>query len=93
MQDNFGRVTIPLLIVQATADELTCPTFSKLLYEKASSADKTLKLYDGMYHSLLKRRDRREHAQTVLKGYERGSMRGLRGMDINLIKAASNQHL
>lgn len=53
VQENFGRVTIPFLTVHGTADGVTCPSSSKLLYEKASSTDKTLKLYDGMYHSLI----------------------------------------
>ncbi|GKD41574.1 caffeoylshikimate esterase-like protein [Tanacetum coccineum] len=35
------------------SDGVTCPTGSQMLYEKASSEDKSLKLYDGMYHSLI----------------------------------------
>lgn len=31
---------------------MTDPTASKLLYEKASSTDKTFKLYPGMWHAL-----------------------------------------
>ncbi|KAG2251349.1 hypothetical protein Bca52824_081485 [Brassica carinata] len=53
VQENFGRVIIPLMTVHGTYDGVTCPSSSTLLYEKASSADKTLKLYDGMYHSLI----------------------------------------
>lgn len=53
VQNNFDKVTAPFLTVHGTSDGVTCPTGSKLLYEKASSTDKTLKLYDGMYHSLI----------------------------------------
>ncbi|GMH15937.1 hypothetical protein Nepgr_017778 [Nepenthes gracilis] len=53
IQSNLGNVTAPFLTAHGTADGVTCPTSSKLLYEKGSSADKTLKLYDGMYHSLI----------------------------------------
>ncbi|XP_047310896.1 caffeoylshikimate esterase [Impatiens glandulifera] len=53
IQSNFHRVTAPFLTVHGTADGVTCPTSSKLLYEKASSEDKTLKIYEGMYHSLI----------------------------------------
>lgn len=53
IQDNFSKVSAPFLTVHGTADGVTCPTSSKLLYEKASSPDKTLKLYEGMYHSLI----------------------------------------
>ncbi|KAI4325272.1 hypothetical protein MLD38_030686 [Melastoma candidum] len=53
IQDNFSRVTAPFLTAHGSADGVTCPTSSQLLYEKASSEDKTLKLYEGMYHSLI----------------------------------------
>ncbi|CAK9324607.1 unnamed protein product [Citrullus colocynthis] len=47
------KVTAPFLTVHGTADGVTCPSSSELLYEKAASVDKSLKLYDGMYHSLI----------------------------------------
>eukprot|EP00256_Glycine_max_P021962 XP_003542674.2 caffeoylshikimate esterase [Glycine max] len=53
VQDNFSKVTTPFFTAHGTSDGVTCPSSSKLLYEKGSSEDKTLKLYDGMYHSLI----------------------------------------
>ncbi|XP_022153627.1 caffeoylshikimate esterase [Momordica charantia] len=53
IQDNFSRVTAPFLTAHGTADGVTCPSSSELLYGKAASVDKSLKLYDGMYHSLI----------------------------------------
>jgi caffeoylshikimate esterase len=53
VQNNFHKVTAPFLTVHGTADGVTCPSGSKMLYEKASSEDKTLKIYEGMYHSLI----------------------------------------
>ncbi|KAL4559948.1 hypothetical protein LXL04_032094 [Taraxacum kok-saghyz] len=53
IQDNFHKVTAPFLALHGTADGVTCPTGSQMLYEKASSEDKSLKLYEGMYHSLI----------------------------------------
>ncbi|KAJ0075505.1 hypothetical protein Patl1_34338 [Pistacia atlantica] len=52
--------------VHGTADGVTCPTSSQLLYEKASSADKSIKIYDGMYHSLIQG-EPDENAELVLK--------------------------
>ncbi|XP_010462130.1 PREDICTED: caffeoylshikimate esterase-like [Camelina sativa] len=66
VQENFGRVTIPVFTAHGTSDGVTCPTSSKLLYEKASSADKTLKIYEGMYHSLIQG-ETDENAEIVLK--------------------------
>lgn len=53
IQNNFHEVTAPFLTVHGTADGVTCPTGSEMLYEKAASIDKSLKLYEGMYHSLI----------------------------------------
>lgn len=53
VQQNFHNVTTPFLTVHGTSDGVTCPSGSKLLYEKAKCEDKTLKLYEGMYHSLI----------------------------------------
>ncbi|MHB8377904.1 MAG: alpha/beta hydrolase [Dehalococcoidia bacterium] len=51
-------VTLPLLIMHGTADALTEPEGSRELYGRARSADKTLKLYDGLYHEILNEPER-----------------------------------
>lgn len=55
VQNNFEKVTAPFLTVHGTSDGLACHSGSEMLYEKASTAneDKALKLYEGMYHSLI----------------------------------------
>ena len=50
---EFGRVTLPVLILHGTADKATRPDGSQQFFDEAGSADKTLKLYDGYYHDLL----------------------------------------
>ncbi|XP_008243238.1 PREDICTED: caffeoylshikimate esterase-like [Prunus mume] len=47
------KVSSPLLILHGAADKVTDPLVSQYLYEKASSEDKTLKLYPEGYHSIL----------------------------------------
>lgn len=47
------QVSSPLLILHGAADKVTDPLVSQFLYEKASSNDKTLKLYEGGYHGIL----------------------------------------
>lgn len=42
-----------MLILHGAADRVTDPRVSQFLYDNASSEDKTLKLYEGSYHSLL----------------------------------------
>ncbi|XP_026385822.1 caffeoylshikimate esterase-like [Papaver somniferum] len=65
IQNNFSKVTAPFLTVHGTSDGVTCPSSSRLLYEKASSEDKSLKIYEGMYHSLIQG-EPDENSQRVL---------------------------
>jgi acylglycerol lipase len=51
--DHAEAFAMPLLVMHGTADEVTDPEGSHLLFDAASSADKTLMLYDGFYHELL----------------------------------------
>jgi len=50
---EFGRITLPILIMHGTADHATRPDGSEQFYREAGSPDKTLKLYEGHYHDLL----------------------------------------
>jgi alpha-beta hydrolase superfamily lysophospholipase len=43
---------MPFLVLHGGDDIVTDPSVSKLLFEKASSRDKTFKLYSGMWHAL-----------------------------------------
>ena len=53
LKAGFGTITLPLLILHGTADKAAKASGSQLFYEKAGSADKTLKLYEGHFHDLL----------------------------------------
>jgi len=55
---EFGRITLPVLILHGTADKATRPEGSQLFFDAAGSDDKTIKLYDGFYHDLLNDIDR-----------------------------------
>ena len=43
----------PFLVQHGMADKITDPQLSQALYDEAISVDKTIKLYDGMYHALM----------------------------------------
>ena len=45
-------MTLPFLVLHGDSDTVTDPEISKALYERASSKDKTMKLYPGMWHGL-----------------------------------------
>ncbi|KAK7252181.1 hypothetical protein RIF29_35959 [Crotalaria pallida] len=50
---RLGDVSVPFIVLHGSADVVTDPEVSVELYEKARSEDKTIKVYDGMMHSLL----------------------------------------
>ncbi|XP_015891961.2 caffeoylshikimate esterase [Ziziphus jujuba] len=52
LEESLNEVTLPFFVLHGEADTVTDPEVSRALYEKASSADKTIKLYPGMWHGL-----------------------------------------
>ena len=50
--DEVGTISLPFIAVQGSADILVDPAGSQMLYEKASSEDKTLKFYEGFAHEV-----------------------------------------
>jgi acylglycerol lipase len=55
---DFGRITLPVLILHGTADKAARPEGSRAFFAGTGSADKKLTLYDGHYHDLLNDLDR-----------------------------------
>lgn len=53
MEKEFGRITLPLLILHGTADKATRPDGSQEFFDNAGSADKQLILYEDYAHDLL----------------------------------------
>ena len=53
IQDTACQIDLPLLVLQGTGDKIVDPKGAELLHGRAASADKTLRLYRGLYHDLL----------------------------------------
>jgi acylglycerol lipase len=53
LKRDFPLLTLPLLIIHGTSDAVARPEGSKTFYSRATSADKTLKLYEGYFHDPL----------------------------------------
>ncbi len=53
VRDHLADLRLPILIMHGLEDKLVNPSGSQLAYDKASSADKTLKLYPGMRHEIM----------------------------------------
>ena len=53
-----GRITLPVLLIQGGADRLVDPAGARMLFETVRSSDKTLKIYDGLYHEIFNEPER-----------------------------------
>jgi alpha-beta hydrolase superfamily lysophospholipase len=53
LSERMEEVTTPVLVLHGTADTVTDPEGSKALVERARSTDKSLKLYEGLFHDLV----------------------------------------
>jgi len=47
-----AKITLPIMIVQGSADKLIDPAGAQMLYDAVSSADKEIRIYDGFYHEV-----------------------------------------
>lgn len=52
LTDQLARIMLPILVMYGSEDKLCNPEGSNMLYEKIGSKDKTLKVYDGLYHEI-----------------------------------------
>lgn len=57
-----ANITLPVLILQGGADRLVDPSGAQMLYNAISSTDKTLKVYDTLYHEVF---NEPEHDQVL----------------------------
>ncbi|MQL80098.1 hypothetical protein Taro_012570 [Colocasia esculenta] len=53
IHSRLPEVTLPFIVLHGSADVVTDPSVSRTLYETAASGDKTIRIYEGMMHSLL----------------------------------------
>ena len=51
--DEARSLRLPLLVMHGGEDMLTPPDGSRMVHERAASEDKTLRVYDGLYHEIL----------------------------------------
>lgn len=78
-------LTTPLLMLHAGEDQLADPAASRLFFERAGSADKTFRLYEGLYHELLNETERAEVLNDIV-GWLDGRMEtGHRGIHCSKI--------
>jgi acylglycerol lipase len=52
------KITLPFIVVQGGEDKLVDPAAAQMLYDKAGSQDKTIKIYKGLYHEVFNEPER-----------------------------------
>ena len=57
-----SKITLTIMILQGGADRLVDPDGARMLYETVGSTDKTLKIYDSLYHEVF---NEPEHDQVL----------------------------
>ena len=65
--ERAESVTCPLLTLLGTADGIADPAGGKRFFNRASSEDKTSKLYEGFYHEVLNEPEKKEVYRDVLE--------------------------
>jgi acylglycerol lipase len=55
---QVSAITLPVLILYGTDDKLCPPAGSRMLEERMSSADKSAKAYEGLFHEILNEPER-----------------------------------
>lgn len=52
LRDKLANIRLPLLVMHGGDDSIAPKSGSELLYNQAGSSDKTLKIYEGLYHEI-----------------------------------------
>lgn len=65
VQKNFSSIKLPFLVMHGSADKLSNPKGSQLLFDTAGSTDKTIKLFEGMYHEIMREPDKHLFFETI----------------------------
>jgi len=52
VKEHASKIVLPIMIAQGGEDKLVNPDGAQLLYDLAGSKDKTINIYDGLYHEI-----------------------------------------
>ena len=63
---EVSKISLPFITIQGCEDKLIDPGGAQMLFDGASSQDKTIKVYEGCYHEVFNEPER----ETVLKDVE-----------------------
>lgn len=58
VDEDMEKITVPFIAVQGSEDQLANPHGAKMLHERAGSQDKSIRIYDGLYHEVFNEPER-----------------------------------
>jgi alpha-beta hydrolase superfamily lysophospholipase len=67
---HIGSVRLPLLVLHGGADVIATPTGARMVHARAGAIDKTLKVYDGLYHEIFNEPEKEKVLDDVVKWIE-----------------------
>jgi acylglycerol lipase len=67
---QLGSVRLPLLVLHGGADVIATPAGARMVYARAGSVDKTLNVYDGLYHEIFNEPEKENVLDDVVKWIE-----------------------
>ena len=60
LPSQVPEIKLPVIIMHGTEDRLCNPEGSQIIYDRIGSSDKTLKLYQGLYHEIFNEPEREQ---------------------------------
>ncbi|HEY4760145.1 MAG TPA: lysophospholipase [Thermoguttaceae bacterium] len=67
IQGRLPEIHLPILVMHGAGDVVADPKGAQQLYAQASSTDKTLRLYDGLYHEIFSEPERAQVVSDLLE--------------------------
>ena len=67
LMQQAGTIDVPTLMFHGTDDQITNPAGSQMLFDRLGSRDKSLKLYDGLFHETLNELEREQVYDDLLR--------------------------
>ncbi len=52
IENEAAVIQLPFLVVQGSSDTIVDPSGAQMIYDRAGSTDKTIKIYDGLFHEV-----------------------------------------
>jgi acylglycerol lipase len=74
IRERAAEISLPFLVMHGTGDHLTNPRGSETFFERAGSGDKTIKLYDGLYHEILNEPEREQVLEDIVRWMDARSL-------------------